>query len=757
MIFRHPVRVAKDGKSGLRIRRGLGTTDESVARELVGQMNELLVDPSMWSIAMKDVAATLYDQRVIDAFYDNLTPVKADHLGNRERQIPLPSSADGYVRILMLGTTGAGKTTLVRQLIGTNPKLERFPSTSAAKTTISNLEIILNGEAQYRAVVTFFDRQHVRHHIEECVASAVLATVEQLPINEIERKLLEHSEQRFRLSYLLGTSRASGLNRRSLSDESEATAELSDDDLIDDSVADEEEDTEQNDSELSDVERQRLMDQLQEYVDRTKSIGDACSQEVADSLGVSSDLRKIGDSDWAAFEELLEEELYRRDDFSSLVDDIFDEVESRFQILDQYNIAFDGSGWPLSWAAESQDRKEFIKAINRFSSNYAPNFGRLLTPLVEGIRVSGPFRPTWHQGEPLRLVIMDGEGLGHTPDSASSISTSITKRYPSVDAIILVDNAAQPMQAAPTAVLRSLISSGHHAKLIVCFTHFDEVKGPNLPNIGMRKDHVLGSYDNACAAVGKSLDTQAENLLRSVKQDRVFFLSNAHEPVRVVAKSFMVSELSKLISATLKTIEPPKAVDARPRYDMINFVLGIQVATGEFHSQWRAMLNLRSDPVVPPEHWSRIKALSRRLGLYAIDEYDTLRPIADLIRNLRDRIYLFLQNPLRWEPQNAPSEMRQTAIDRISQRVDAELHGLIQQRLLDQMAIQWQEAYNYRGRGSASQRANEIRNIYNVAAPVPGEVSTIYTSRFIHAIRSIVETAIQESGGEVISKIEQLE
>jgi hypothetical protein len=40
-----------------------------------------------------------------------------------------------------LGTTGAGKTTVVRQLIGTDPNRERFPSTATAMTTIHDAEI----------------------------------------------------------------------------------------------------------------------------------------------------------------------------------------------------------------------------------------------------------------------------------------------------------------------------------------------------------------------------------------------------------------------------------------------------------------------------------------------------------------------------------------------------------------------------------------------------------------------------------------
>ena len=50
-----------------------------------------------------------------------------------------------------------------------------------------------------------------------------------------------------------------------------------------------------------------------------------------------------------------------------------------------------------------------------------------------------------------------------------------------VAAVLLVDNAAQPMQAAPVAALKGIAVSGNASKLHVIFTHFDQVKGDNLP------------------------------------------------------------------------------------------------------------------------------------------------------------------------------------------------------------------------------------------------------------------------------------
>ena len=396
---------------------------------------------------------------------------------------------------------------------------------------------------------------------------------------------------------------------------------------------------------------------------------------LAEDLGISLDAAPRDDLD--ALQDIFEEETYKSEDFQSLVDDILDDIESRFLYLEKGELLRDKSGWPSLWKYTSSDRGDFIKRINRFSSNYAPHFGRLLTPLVEGMRIAGPFSPMWHEGPSLRLVLMDGEGLGHTPESAASVSTRVTRRFQESDCIILVDNAAQPMQAAPTAILEKLVSSGHHTKLNVCFTHFDEVIGPNLPNISMRKEHVINSFDNSVISVGKTLGLRAEKVLRDCKSGRVFFLSKIQNPVKADRRSLSYTELTRLIQAIKDTIKPPAPTEAVPVYDDSSLVLNIQKATQEIHLPWEAKLKFSFDPRIKPEHWTRIKALTRRLGELNTDEYDTLRPVADLITRLQVHLYLFIENPINWDPINAPDEMKQGAIDIITRELDASLHQFV--------------------------------------------------------------------------------
>jgi hypothetical protein len=373
------------------------------------------------------------------------------------------------------------------------------------------------------------------------------------------------------------------------------------------------------------------------------------------------------------------------------------------------------------------------------------------TPVVEGIRVAGPFLPTWAGEEIPKLVLMDAQGIGHTADSTSSISTGITRRFQIADAIVLVDNAAQPMQAAPVAVLSTVVSSGHEGKLMIGFTHFDDVKGGNLMTTAAKKDHVVGSFFNATQAIGKQSGREAEQALKRLIPDRLVFLAKIQEPLKVRA-NLTRSELARLLKMIEDSIIPPAPPEYHPIYDVANLVLAIQKATQEFHDRWKGILGMGSRSGVAPEHWTRIKALTRRLGVLRIDEYDSLRPVADLIRLLQGQISSFLSEPLSWNPSAPPEDKdveKTQAIDAIRQEVFRLLHDLSTKRVLEERISGWSEAYERRGAGSTRVRARDIIGLYESAAPVPNEMPGPDANEFLFELRELVAEAISGNKGEV--------
>lgn len=719
LLFHHPLRRDQWGKP-LRVRRGLNTKDGAEADRLVEQMDRLLSDESYWTPSARERALREVDQRVVSIFFDDIDPKIVDPWALRDSFIPLPGPEAGYTRVQLLGSTGVGKTTLVRQLIGSDPKNERFPSTSTAKTTVCDIEIVL-ADTPFRAVVSFISRESARNYIEECVVAAVSAAAEDARDEVIARRLLEHSEQRFRLSYLLG---AINVSRGGDSDEDY------DEDLAP---------PDPEPAEVTDDERRKLEQQLQVYLTRVAELAKAARTKLALQFDLAAETLKPSDRD--TFFEILEDALRENDDAQALIDEILDDVETRFELLDG-DLERDRSNWPTRWTFESGERSTFIKTINRFSSNYAPNFGRILTPLVQGLRVAGRFKPDWSVGDDVpKLVLMDGEGIGHTPDSATSLSTGVTKRFDRCDAILLVDTVKQPMVAGPLAVLRSVVSSGHDAKLVVVFTHFDQMTADNLPNEAAKKDHVAASLDNAIRVIDDVLGASAGRSLRRNLEGRVFFVG-AIDAWLPPQKRSTRSHLVQLLDVLAGMITPPAPATAHPIYDLGNLVVGSMMAARQFQDAWDARL--------PAEHWTRVKALARRLGYLQEDEYDTMKPAADLIRLLSEQVWAFVATPRDWKPAKPSEEECQTAINHVAREVFGRLHTLISDRLWFAHLRDWQAAYDLRGQGSGNRRKHSLKSIYNIAAPVPGAVPVPETTDFLDAVRGLFKEAVAAAGAEVL-------
>ena len=725
VIFRHPVRVDASGKAGRRVRRGLGTRDQIEAQGLVDELNTLLAAPEFWEPAARPSPGTEFDERVLDIFYDGIERSETDFEAVRNKLVPLPGPDDGYQTVLMVGTTGAGKTTLVRQLLGTDPETERFPSTSTAKTTVADTELIFDPSPSFRAVVTFVGRDEVLDYLSECVAEAALSAFRDADDREVTRRLLDHPNQRFRFSYILGRS---GVG--STTDE-----DLDDDDLVS---------AESVDEHAPDLSESATV--IDASVETLRSL-------VADHEAEVRQVFASDDGDERVLEELIEEtleETLRRDErFHAVVDALFDEIEKRFGLLTVGELNRNRQGWPVSWSWSTQERAELVRAVTRFSSNYAPLFGTLLTPLVSGIRVAGPFSPTWNQSGTPKLVIVDGEGLGHTPSSAAALSTAVSKRIEAVDAVLLVDNATQPMQAAPVAAMKAVVTTGNASKLLFCFTHFDLVKGDNLPTFTDREAHVKASGENVLKSIGDDLGPFAERVLRQRLERGCFFVGGIDAELDATKKAGRrsVDQLERLLDAIEHVNERSEVTETRPVFDRVNIVLAVREAASSFHDSWAGRLGVAFSSAHPKEHWTRIKALSRRFAEGFADEYDTLKPVGELKRELDQQIYRMLQQPVRWEGPEPTEDQKQQVIDALANAISTEITELSARRLKVERGKAWREAYAQAGAGSTFVRARIISSeIYDRAAPIPNVTPSPDQNSFLHEVAAVVDTVAENQG-----------
>lgn len=735
-IFRHPAIINPDtGKPGKRMRYGLGTRDDALADARILQLNDLLGDERWWSLSARAAAADRFDERVVEIFFASMDPETTDTRRIRDTLLPLPTRKSGYRSVLLLGTTGAGKTTVLRQLIGTDPDDERFPTTATGRTTIADTEVVM-ADGDYSAAITFFSLDEITQHLEDCVLQAVIAAYRKEDRTEVRRALLRHKDERFRFNYVLGdgVDATTGTGR--------AASSL----LAATSFGSKSSKAEPGMPELGELPLDETVKLIERLVDRVQELATRAAAQIHEDLGADSDedLRVVAD----LVEEGLDERLRDDEKVHELMDALVDEMRRRFTLIgDIGELRRNKQGWPTSWTWSTPDRKAFIRQLRRFTSNSKLGFGRLLTPLVDGVRVSGPFRPTWAEGPTAKLVLLDTEGLGHTVESAATISTKFTRLITEADAVVLVDNAEQPMQAAPASLLRAMARTGHGAKLHICFTHFDAVGGDNLPDPADRALHVVNSCDGVLAKIGTDLGVFAERPLRARVHDAAFFLADCQRRLDRDYDDDTVHEFQRLIEALLRSGERPTLAETRPIYDRTNLVVAVRDAVEGFHVHWNAILGRASSPEREKAHWATIKALSRRFAVMHQDEYRNLHPVADLQGWLQEQAWIMIQSPVGWTAGEPSDDEKQGLYDEFANRLSERMLDLAHARLYAERNQEWVDAYMRSGRGSTVVRARIIaEQIYAEAAPVPQSTPAPHQNEFLHQIIEVVRETAAELG-----------
>ena len=157
----------------------------------------------------------------------------------------------------------------------------------------------------------------------------------------------------------------------------------------------------------------------QKWLARVRLIAEASSSAVASVLTDKSEKAREGAG---AVRELIEDEAEESEGLADLVSEIIEELRERSEVEVPGQIARSATGWPLSWKFQvlAAERERFITEVKRFTGNQREDFGTLLTPLVNGARVAGPFFSGTNDRRP--LVLCDTVGLGHYADTASDLN-----------------------------------------------------------------------------------------------------------------------------------------------------------------------------------------------------------------------------------------------------------------------------------------------------------------------------------------------
>ena len=113
-------------------------------------------------------------------------------------QSPLPSDLP---RLYLLGDTGAGKTTLIRKLLGTEDT--SFPTTRQTRTTVAPTEYVIWHRGDFDLTVVLKPVTEIEGYIDEILRAAISRYYEDRDQNKLLRSIRQTGDQRFRMYYML--------------------------------------------------------------------------------------------------------------------------------------------------------------------------------------------------------------------------------------------------------------------------------------------------------------------------------------------------------------------------------------------------------------------------------------------------------------------------------------------------------------------------------------------------------------------------
>jgi adenylate kinase family enzyme len=315
-------------------------------------------------------------------------------------------------KFYLLGDTGAGKTTIVRKILGTDRY--KFPSVQQKRTTVAVTEYVLSRDIPFKASYIFKTETQINELIKEILEVAIEKAYStdckgELDTEEIIENLEETPDERFRLRYILTV-----------------------------------EELEQVAKTISDS----LLPKLHSSIDALKIELDSNEEDI----GVIVDL---------ALENI-------KNDFSEIQRHIISLISKKVSEMCNGHELFSATDY---YQHSEQKLDEFITQAKKLLSSAKKS----ISPVIEYARLEGNLLAEWLPDN-TELVLIDGEGIGHDTREASRLSARHLDYFHFSDSIGLVEESKKPFASGGKSAMEGIIRNGYLDKFKLIFSKLDEVE-----------------------------------------------------------------------------------------------------------------------------------------------------------------------------------------------------------------------------------------------------------------------------------------
>ncbi|WP_379139037.1 hypothetical protein [Paenibacillus sp. sgz500958] len=378
-----------------------------------------------------------------------------------ETKIPTKDSQGNFLSpaTLLIGASGAGKTTFIKQLIGSVNT--NFPATMQSNTTVgSMIAVIQNNTNELIASAKLVNKSALEDRLEQ----AYIQIIKQVLRNEKDiadifyDNITIFDDKKVKLQYI-----------------------ISKDDI--------------NSPQLLTTLKRESSEIWESFLKTSSEL----------PFHVSLDFNKNFSVEFfASFEEYIEESLEK----SQVVNEVIEIVKERInyialslfnflnvqedirfsiEIIDESSVVQMGTDKSFEFpkmvtvSANYQDNRKpdnhlrqiFFRALEYVSAANEQNQGKTLFPLIEHLRINGNFKPLWYrEAEQPDYILIDSEGIGHDITN-QSVSMQMREIMSRCNALTVIQNGAEQMQTAFAETLRSLIYNGWIDKTKFCFNRME--------------------------------------------------------------------------------------------------------------------------------------------------------------------------------------------------------------------------------------------------------------------------------------------